>query len=86
MTIYIEVSMHCPSCQRDIDPKVVTENDLRRGTCFACHLKGVSFGFRGVSYGRSSWNDTTLREVHSSHEKGLREGKIEKVSARKELI
>lgn len=78
--------MHCPSCQREIDPNMVTENDRRRGSCFACHVKGIKFGFRGVSYGRQSWNESTLKEVHASHEKGLREGKIEKVSARKELI
>lgn len=46
--------MHCLSCQREIDPNVVTENDRKRGSCFACHVKGIKFGFRGVGYGRQS--------------------------------
>lgn len=80
--------MHCPSCERQIDPNVVTENDRRRGTCFACHVKGVSFGFRGVSYGQSNWNMSTVRETQKSYEESdaFKQGKITKVSTRKELI
>ena len=88
MSIYIEVSMHCPSCERQIDPKLVTENDIRRGHCFRCHVKGVTFGFKGVAYGRSNWNGATVREVQKSYEESdaFKQGRITKVSARKELI
>lgn len=88
MTIYIEVSMYCPSCQRTIDPNLVTENDRKRGSCFGCHVKGVSFGFKGAAMGRSNWNGPTVREVQKSYEESdlMKQGKIEKVPARKELI
>ena len=76
--------MNCSSCDRHIEE----ENDLRRGICFRCHVQGIRFGFKSVSYGQSSWNNSTVREVQRSYEESdaFKQGKIAKVPARKELI
>lgn len=76
--------MQCTSCSKELK----TENDLNREICFRCHVKGVSFGFRGAEIGQSSWNNTTIREVQKSYEESdaFKQGKITKVSSRKELI
>ena len=44
--------MICPSCG--------TEHDaIHRQECFRCHVRGVSFGFKGsVMPGRQGWNRT----------------------------
>ena len=71
--------MHCSNCSREI----FAENDVKRGICFRCHVKGIKFGFRGVEYGQSSWNNSTIRETQKMYE--AMPG-VEKVPARKELI
>ncbi len=73
--------MHCSSCNRVID----SENDLRRGVCFACHVKTIRLGFR---HGLETWRGPTVREIQRSYEESdaFKQGKIEKVPARKELI
>ena len=60
-----------------------SENDLKRGHCFGCHVKGIRFNFVGAAYGQSSWNDSTIRETQARYE--AMPG-VEKVSTRKELI
>lgn len=82
MSTYIGESMHCSSCSKHI----YAENDLKRTLCFGCHVKGVSFGFRGAEYGQSSWNNSTIKEVEKSYEPLVKAGKVEKMPARKELI
>ena len=77
--IYIGSFMHCSTCSKQISE----ENDVKRGICFSCHVKGIKFGFRGVGYGKSSWNDSTIRETQRMYE--AMPG-VEKVSSRKELI
>jgi hypothetical protein len=73
--------MHCSSCNRQID----SENDRRRGICFACHVKTIRLGFR---HGKDNWNGPTEREIQRSYEESdaFKQGKIEKVPARAELI
>lgn len=71
--------MQCSSCSRDIN----TETDLKRGICFACHVRGVGFTFKGVSYGRDAWNTSTVRETQRMYESMPG---IEKVPDRAELI
>ena len=73
--------MHCSSCSREIH----TENDCRRGLCFRCHVKNVRLGF---TWGIDNWRGPTTREIQRSYEESdaFKQGKIEKVSARKELI
>jgi hypothetical protein len=71
--------MQCSNCQSNLK----TENDENRGICFKCHVKGIRFGFRGVEYGQSAWNNSTIRETQKMYE--AMPG-VEKVSARKELI
>lgn len=34
--------------------------DRPDGRCFACHVKGLSFTFRGAHLGRASFHDTTV--------------------------
>jgi hypothetical protein len=82
MSTYIGESMHCSSCSKHI----YAENDLKRTLCFSCHVKGISFGFRGAEDGQSSWNNSTIKEVQQSYEPLVRAGKVEKLSVRKELI
>lgn len=76
--------MICAHCDREL----VTENDKNRGICFKHHVQGIKFGFRGASIGQNSWNDTTIRETQRYYENlpAFKEGKIEKIPARAELI
>lgn len=71
--------MQCSSCNREIQ----TETDLKRGICFACHVKGVGFTFKGVAYGRDAWNTSTVRETQRMYESMPG---VEKVPNRAELI
>lgn len=76
--------MNLCECGRNLK----TEADLGRGYCFHCHVSSVTFGFRGVTQGKSAWNDSTIRETQRYYEDlpAFKEGKIEKVPERKELI
>lgn len=78
-TIYNEEFMRCSDCLKEIS----AENDVKRGICFKCHVKNIKFGFRGVEYGQSAWNNSTIRETQKMYE--AMPG-VEKVPARKELI
>lgn len=71
--------MQCSLCRAELK----TENDQKRGICFKCHVKGIKFGFRGVEYGQSNWNNSTIRETQKYYESMPG---VEKVPARKELI
>lgn len=73
--------MHCSSCSKEIHE----ENDLKRGLCFGCHVKGVRLGF---THGLTNWRGPTEREIQRSYENSdaFKQGKIEKVPVRKELI
>jgi hypothetical protein len=64
---------------------ITSENDLKRGLCFACHLKGVRLGF---SHGREVFSGPTIREQQRYYEDSpaFKAGKIEKIPARAELI
>ena len=76
--------MQCSSCDNTIE----SENDLKRGICFSCHVKGIRFGFRDTGIGRANFNSATIREVQKSYEDSpeFKSGKISKVPARAELI
>jgi len=66
--------------------QIKTEEDTRRGCCFACHVKGIRFGFSG---GREAFSSgPTIREQQRYYEDSdaFKQGKIEKVPARAELI
>ena len=78
-----DLTMNC-ACGKELK----TENDLNRGHCFHCHVKTVTFGFRGASEGKSNWNGPTIREIQKSYEDTpeFKSGKISKVPARAELI
>jgi hypothetical protein len=69
------------ACGREIQ----TENDIKRGVCFACHIKGVRLGF---TYGKKVFHGPTEREQQRFYEdsKAFKEGRIEKVPSRAELI
>jgi len=73
--------MYCSSCLRPIE----SESDLKRCLCFKCHVKNVRLGF---TYGIETFHGQTIRERQREIEdsKDFKEGKIEKLSARKELI
>ena len=71
--------MQCSICKADL----VTEQDQKRGICFACHVKGVTFNFVGAQYGKSNWNSSTIKETQKMYEAMPN---VEKVSSRKELI
>jgi hypothetical protein len=62
-----------------------TENDLTRGFCFGCHVKTVRLGFVN---GQEEFHGPTIRERQRYYEDSdaFKQGKIEKVPARKELI
>lgn len=77
--------MECDLC--GLNP-LKTENDQKRGICFKCHVSGIKFGFRSTGYGRSNWNESTIRETQKYYEESdaFKQGKIAKVPARKELI
>ena len=65
---------------------IKTEQDAKRGICFRCHVKGLEFGFAG---GRDAFsNGPTNAEQHRYYResKAFKEGRIEKVPDRKELI
>ena len=34
--------------------------DRRDGECFACHVRAVTFTFRGAHPGREGWNEATV--------------------------
>jgi len=67
--------MQCETCEKPID----SENDLKRGLCFACHLGGLRFGF-----GPQFKNPMTIREQQRQMEssKDFKDGKIEPIPAR----
>lgn len=71
--------MNCQLCGADL----ISAEDISRGICFKCHVKGISFGFRSTGYGRSNWNESTIRETQKYYESMPG---VEKVSTRKELI
>jgi hypothetical protein len=71
--------MQCTNCSKELK----SENDLKREICFACHVKGIRFGFVGVEYGQSSWNNSTIKETQDMYAKMPN---VEKISTRKELI
>lgn len=64
---------------------LTSEADHGRGYCFACHVKTVRLGFRE---GQHKFHGPTIRERQRYYEdsKAFKEGKIEKVPERKELI
>lgn len=70
--------MNC-TCGKTID----SENDLKRGLCFACHLKGVRIGMTSQFK-----NPETIREQQRYYEdsNAFKQGKISKVPDRAELI
>lgn len=73
--------MKCSTCERPIE----SENDIKRGYCFRCHVKSVRLGF---TYGKEAFHGPTEREQQRVMEDSPRfkAGEIEKVPARKELI
>jgi hypothetical protein len=73
--------MHCSSCLKPIEG----ENEIKRQSCFKCHLKSVRLGFVN---GKESFHGETIRERQRYYEDSpaFKEGKIEKVSTRAELI
>lgn len=79
MIVIREKSMLCSSCSKDI----CKENDLKRGICFKCHVKGIKFGFRAAEYGQSNFNKSTIKEAQTMYESMPN---VEKISTRKELI
>ena len=70
--------MNC-TCGKPIE----SENDLRRGCCFGCHVRGLKF-VTPMSFK----NPQTIREQQRYYEesKAFKEGKISKVPDRAELI
>lgn len=76
--------MNCSLCGAELK----SEEDKKRGICFRCHVKGIRFGFRSTGYGQSNWNESTIRETQKYYEESdaFKQGKITKVSTRKELI
>lgn len=36
------------------------ETDRADGTCFACHIRGVGFTFRGAHLGQRGWHEGTV--------------------------
>lgn len=62
-----------------------SENDTKRGCCFGCHCKSIRLGFVG---GQEEFHGPTIRERQRYYEDSdaFKQGKIEKVPARKELI
>jgi hypothetical protein len=71
--------MQCTNCSREI----LEENDVKRGICFRCHVKGIRFGFVGVEYGQKAWNNSTIKETQEMYKNMPG---VEKISTRKELI
>jgi hypothetical protein len=73
--------MNLCECGRNLK----TEADHSRGYCFACHVGSINFGF---VEGKERFHGPTIRERQRQYEDtpAFKEGKIEKVPARKELI
>jgi anaerobic ribonucleoside-triphosphate reductase len=71
--------MKCSNCGAELK----TEQDKKRGICFKCHVSEVKFGFKSTGYGRSNWNESTIRETQRMYEAMPN---VEKISTRKELI
>lgn len=69
----------------DCGRSLTSEMDINRGYCFACHVKTIRLGFVG---GKEEFHGPTIRERQRQYEESpaFKEGKIEKVPARKELI
>jgi hypothetical protein len=67
------------ACKRLIE----SENDLKRGLCFACHIKGIRIGMTSQFK-----NTETIREQQRYYEdsNAFKQGKITKVPDRAELI
>lgn len=65
--------------------QLASENDIKRGTCFACHVRTVRLGY---TYGKEDFHGPTVRERQRVYEdsQAFKEGKISKVPARAELI
>jgi hypothetical protein len=74
------MNMKC-DCGRDLQ----TENDIKRGFCFGCHVKSVRLGF---TYGKDNFHGPTIREQQRYYEdsQAFKDGKITKVPDRAELI
>lgn len=72
--------MNC-TCGRHLE----SENDLKRGYCFACHVKTVRLGF---TYGKENFHGPTIREQQRYYEDSdaFKKGEITKVPDRAELI
>ena len=62
---------------------IASENDLKRGLCFACHIKGVKLGVPNTFKAAQ-----TIREQQRYYEdsNAFKSGKITKVPERAELI
>jgi len=73
--------MKCLHCSRPIE----SENDLKRLSCFKCHIKNVRLGF---TYGKESFHGPTIREQQRFYEDSpaFRSGRITKIPDRAELI
>lgn len=81
MGYYVGSIMHCSGCSKHLSE----ENDLKRGYCFRCHCKTIRLGF---TYGKENFHGPTEREIQRSYEESdaFKQGRIEKIPARKELI
>ena len=62
----------CEECGR-IESVQAGEVRNRGLVCFKCHVRGLSFSFRGAQGGRESFHDETIREVQDSIVKGAAE-------------
>ena len=71
--------MQTCTCGKTID----SENDLKRGLCFACHIQNVRIGMTSQFK-----NPQTIREQQRYYEDSaaFKQGKITKIPARAELI
>jgi len=67
------------TCSKPID----SENDLKRGLCFACHVRGITLGVPNTFK-----SGQTIREQQRFYEdsNAFKSGKITKVPERAELI
>jgi hypothetical protein len=70
--------MNC-SCGKEI----TSENDLKRGICFGCHVQGLKF-VTPMSFKNSQTIRERQREIEDTP--AFKAGKIEKIPARAELI
>jgi hypothetical protein len=46
--------------------------DRPDGECFACHVRGVGFTFRGVHLGQKQWHEDTLHSMQQDIYAGAR--------------